>query len=501
MNKNIIKASLTLLTLTGLAACSTLTNVTETGSTNGIEGTASAKPNIIYILADDLGHGEVGVYGQTLINTPNIDQLAIEGMRFTQHYSGSTVCAPTRSTILEGKHTGYSTVRGNWGTGEGREAGNYPLAQGTRTLGHMLQEQGYVTGIFGKWGLGSKSSSGHPAKQGFDFFSGYLDHKHAHNYYPGYIYRFGKEVDLDNDVKVRKLGKNKSLDYKSYIGNDYVPDLMLEDALQFMQQQQDKPFFLYYPLTIPHVALQATEDSLQEYLGKFKEIPYAGRGYTPHQYPRAAHAAMVTHMDKHIGQLMTELKRLGLEQNTIVMFSSDNGVSKAGGYDADFFNASVGLRGHKRDLYEGGIRVPMIAKWPAMIKAGTVTDHISAQWDLMATLADISGGSANSDSNGISFLPTLLGLREQNQHDHLYWEFWEKGGKQAVRMGDWKGVRLNASTNSEAPIELYNLAQDPFEINNVAANHPEIVTQIKQAMLDRIPSDHVSWNPGHKRGQ
>ncbi len=454
------------------------------------------QPNIIYILADDLGYGELGAYGQTLINTPNIDQLAVDGLRFTQHYAGSTVCAPTRSTILEGKHTGYSTVRGNATFGKGREAGNYPLAEGTRTIGHMLQEQGYVTGIFGKWGLGSRSSTGHPGKQGFDYFSGYLDHKHAHNYYPDYIYRYGKEVELDNNVNVHKLAQAQAYDYKTYMGNDYVPDLMLEDAVKFINDQKNKPFFLYYPLTIPHVALQATEESLQEYIGKFNEIAYTrSRGYTPHQYPKAAHAAMITHMDKHIGKLLAELKRLGLDENTVVMFSSDNGAATEGGSDADFFNASGGLRGYKRDLYEGGIRTPMIVKWPGKVQANTVTDHISAQWDLMATFADITGNKANADSNGISFLPTLLGQQEnQQQHQHLYWEFWEKGGRQAVRIGDWKGVRLKVRNNPEAPIELYNLALDPAEQQDIAKEHPEVIEKIKLAMQDRVRSAKARWN-------
>ena len=456
---------------------------------------AETKPNIVYILADDLGYGEVGVYGQKLINTPNIDKLAVDGLRFTQHYSGSTVCAPTRSTILEGKHTGYSTVRGNESSGSGRNQGNYPLNEGTRTIGHILQEKGYVTGIFGKWGLGSKTSTGLPANQGFDFFSGYLDHKHAHNYYPDYIYRYGKEVELDNNVKVHNLGKNRTLDYKAYIGKQYVPDLMLEDALQFINNQKNEPFFLYYPLTIPHVALQATEESLQEYVGTFKEVPYEGKGYTPHQYPRAAHAAMVTHMDKHVGKLVSELKRLNLDENTIIMFSSDNGPSTQGGYDHKYFKASGGLRGHKRDLYEGGIRAPLIVKWPIKIQKNTVTDHISAQWDLMATFADITGNKANDDTNGISFLPTLLGQPEkQQQHSHLYWEFWEKKGSQAVRMGNWKGVRLNIKKNANAPIELYNLVVDPGEKNNIAQQNPKIVEQIKLAMQDREPSMNASWN-------
>jgi len=464
--------------------------------TFSVQANNTSSPNVIYILADDLGYGEVGVYGQTKIKTPNIDQLSKDGIRFTQHYSGSTVCAPTRSTLLEGKHTGHSTVRGNGKMGKGREQGNHPLPEGSRTIGHIFQEKGYTTGIFGKWGLGGKTSTGHPAKQGFDAFSGYLDHKHAHNYYPDYIYRFGKEVELDNKVKVHGLGKNRSLDYKSYLGNEYVPDLMLEDALTFINKSKDKPFFLYYPLTIPHVALQATEESLKEYMGKFEEVAYKGKGYTPHQYPRAAHAAMVTHMDKHIGKLLAELKSLGLDENTIVMFSSDNGPSVEGGYDNVYFDASGGLRGRKRDLYEGGIRAPFIVKWPGVIKANTVTEHISAQWDLMSTFADITGNKTNKDSNGISFLPTLLGqAKKQQQHPHLYWEFWEGKGKQAIRMGDWKAVRLGVKKNPNAPIELYNLSIDPNEQNNVAKQNPKIVKQIELAMQDRTPSAKASWNP------
>jgi len=500
MKAILLPASLGVFALGLLSGCVQLQasdSIVKTAATASqkINNKFSDKPNIVYILADDLGYGEVGAYGQTRIKTPNIDQLAVDGLRFTQHYSGSTVCAPTRSTILEGKHTGYASVRGNWKSGKGREQGNYPLAPGTRTIGHMLQQQGYVTGIFGKWGLGGKSSSGHPAKQGFDYFSGYLDHQHAHNYYPNYIYRYGKEVELDNNIKVHKLGNNRSYDYQTYVGKQYVPDLMLEDALQFINSQQKQPFFLYYPLTIPHVALQATQASLQEYLGKFEEVPYRGKSYTPHQYPRAAHAAMVTHMDKHIGKILAELKNLGLDENTIVMFSSDNGASVEGGYDDKFFNASAGFRGNKRDLYEGGIRAPFIVKWPGKVQQNTVSDHISAQWDLMATFADITGTKANADTNGISLLPTLLGQQEnQQQHAHLYWEFWEQGGKQAVRIGDWKGVRLNTKTNANAAIELYNLAIDPSETNDLAKQNPDIAEKIKLAMQDRVSSTKTSWN-------
>jgi len=486
MKKNISLLSFSILVISSLSACTQSSVDTET---------KLSQPNVIYILADDLGYGEVGAYGQKKILTPNIDQLAKDGLRFTQHYSGSTVCAPTRSTILEGKHTGHSTVRGNYTEGKGRARGNYPLAEGTRTIGHVFQEKGYTTGIFGKWGLGNEASTGHPQKQGFDVFSGYLDHKHAHNYYPDYIYRYGKEVELDNNVKVHHLGKNHSLDYKSYIGKEYVPDLMLEDALAFINNQKDKPFFLYYPLTIPHVALQATEKSLEEYKGKFDEVGYTGRGYTPHQYPRAAHAAMVTHMDKHIGLILAELKKLGLDENTIVMFSSDNGPAVEGGYDKTYFNASGGFRGHKRDLYEGGIKAPFIVKWPGVTQANTVTDHISAQWDLMSTFADIIGNKASKDSDGISFLPTLLGeTSKQKQHDHLYWEFWEGRGKQAVRMGNWKGVRLNIKKNPNAAIELYDLSKDPKEQHNIADTHPEIIKKIQLAMQDRTISNKKSWN-------
>ncbi|WP_158972750.1 arylsulfatase [Paraglaciecola sp. L3A3] len=453
----------------------------------------TSKPNIIYILADDLGYGEIGAYGQTKIHTPNLDKLAKQGLKFTQHYSGSTVCAPTRSTIMEGKHTGYSTVRGNKTLGENRQRGNYPLPTGSRTIAHMFQEQGYKTGIFGKWGLGGINSTGHPAKQGFDAFSGYLDHRHAHNYFPDYIYRFGNEVELNNKVKVHGLGKNPSLDYKSYLGNDYVPDLMLEDAMQFMKQHKNDKFFLYYPLTLPHTALQPIEESLQQYKGLFEEDGNLKGKPTPHQYPKAAYAAMVTHIDKHVGMILAELERLNLDQNTIVMFSSDNGAEQNKAYN-NFFGSNGGLRGYKRDLYEGAIRAPLLVKWPNKIKANSTTEHISAQWDLMATFGDIIDAKPNADTNGISFLPTLL-QQPQPKHHHLYWEFWKQQGLQAVRMGQWKGIRLNVNTNPNNPIELYNLSNDPFEKHNVAKQYPEIVKKIELAMLDRAISPESSWNP------
>lgn len=451
---------------------------------------AADKPNIIYILADDLGYGEIGSYGETKINTPFLDQLAKDGMRFTQHYSGSTVCAPTRSSLMEGKHTGHTAVRGNMYNNEvGILKANYPLLENSRTLGHVFKEAGYATAIYGKWGVGGITTS-HPDQHGFDDFAGYLSQGHAHNHYPDYMWHNRDVVKLDNKTKP----KVRTGDYNDYNGNDYVPDLMLKAAKAFVSKNQNTPFFIYYPTAIPHAALQVPEDSLVEYKGTFPEDAYTGKGYRPHAYPRAAKAAMITRMDRDIGALLAHVESLGLSDNTVVMFTSDNGPSNAGGLDIPFFNGADGLRGIKRDLYEGGIRVPFIVKWPGVVARGSISNHISAQWDMMSTFADMTGGTTNADSDGISMTPTLRGAGTQKQHETLYWEFWEKQGAQAVRYGNWKGVRVGINKNPQAPIELYDLSADVAEAHNIAADHPDIVAKIRAAMADRTVHPVKAWN-------
>lgn len=457
---------------------------------------AAAKPNIIYILADDLGYGELGCYGQEKIKTPVLDRLTAQGMRFTQHYSGSPVCAPSRCTLLTGKHTGHAYIRDN---DEMRERGDVwndpsiegqrPLPEGTITIGTLLQKSGYTTCAIGKWGLGGPGSMGEPNNQGFDHWYGYLCQRQAHNYYPTHLWRNQSKHKLDgNDYfsPHQKFPENADPtdpgNYTAYAGKQYAPDLMTEEALTFIRQQQDNPFFLYLAFPVPHVALQVPEDSLSEYSDTFSETPYLGEGsYLPHQKPRAAYAAMISRMDRDIGRILTCIQELGLEQNTIVFFSSDNGPTYAGGVDYEFFNSADTLRGLKGSLYEGGIRVPLIVNWKGRIKAGTECDHISAFWDILPTMCELLGLDPPADTDGISFAPSLFAENEQPQHDYLYWEFRSYGGQQAVRWGDWKAIRTGLRRdNSDTSIQLYDLKNDLEEKNDQAENYPDVVKKIKE---------------------
>lgn len=442
------------------------------------------KPNVIYILADDLGYGDLGCYGQTKIETPNLDEMAAQGMLFTQHYAGNTVCAPSRSVLLTGQHTGHTPIRGNK---EIIPEGQSPLKSESFTLSEMLKEAGYITGAFGKWGLGFIGSEGDPNNQGFDEFYGYNCQRQAHRYYPEHLWHNNKKVLLEgNDFKNTET---------------YSGDLIHEQALKFIEDNKDQPFFMYYPNVIPHAELIMPEGAMMnKYRGKFEEKPHvderpgANYGDEPFEVkyycsqpePHTTFAAMVSLLDKQVGEVLAKLKELGIDDNTIVMFSSDNGPHKEGGADPDFFNSNGGLRGYKRDLYEGGIRMPMIVRWPNKIKANTKTDHVSAFWDVMPTLADIANVSAPQDIDGISFLPELLG-KEQKQHSHLYWEFHEQGGKKAVRKGKWKVVMLNCFDEAKTAVELYDLSVDKEERNNIASDYPLIM----QEMLAIMQKEHV----------
>ena len=465
---------------------------------------AQQPPNIIYMLADDLGYGELGSYGQTKIRTPYLDALAAQGMRFTDHYSGSPVCAPSRGTLMTGLHTGHSQIRDNFEVGgypDPDELGQMPLDSGTYTLGSMLQDAGYVTGAIGKWGLGGRGSIGQPHHQGFDYFFGYLDQQLAHNYYPTHLWRNGERVELDNEyfsAHQRFEGSDPTDPdaYDQYAGNEYSVDVMADDALRFLDEHQDEPFFLYLPFAVPHLALQVPDSSLVEYEGEFDEEPYLGdRSYLPHERPFSAYAGMITRMDAHIGRILERLDELGLAENTLVMFTSDNGTTYTGGVDAEYFESTGGLRGLKGSVYEGGIRVPLIARWPGRIAAGSESDHVSAFWDMMPTFADVVGVSAPEGIDGVSFLSTLLGETGQADRDHLYWEYhglWN--GAQAVRVGQWKGVRLGGHDDPDAPIELYDLERDPNETTDVRADHPDIVARIRAIMESRTESSVTRWN-------
>lgn len=442
------------------------------------------RPNIIYIYADDLGYGELGAYGQRKIKTPHLDRIAKEGIRFTQHYTGTPVCAPARCMLLTGRHGGHSYIRSNYelgGFADSLEGGQMPLPEGTFTIGHLMQQAGYKTGAIGKWGLGMHTNTGDPNKQGFDYFYGYLDQKQAHNYYPTHLWENGKWDKLNNPVidvhpKKEEVGKNPQ--YESFKGNDYALTKMGDKAVAFINENRNNPFFLYLPFVAPHVSLQAPDAAVNEYVGKFKEEPYlAQQGYTPCRYPLSAYAAMITFMDTQVGRVLGQLKELGLDENTLVMFSSDNGTTFNGGVQAEFFNSVGPLRGLKMDVYEGGIREPFIARWPGKIPAGKITDLISAQYDLMATLADLTGVQA-PPNDGISMLPVMLGKDSlQRKHEYLYFEYPDKGGQVAVRMGNWKGVRTNVRQHADAPWQLYDLSKDIGEQNDVAYRHPDITAQ------------------------
>ncbi|QHV96158.1 arylsulfatase [Spirosoma endbachense] len=435
------------------------------------------RPNIIFILADDLGYGDVGINGQKLIKTPHIDRLAKEGMQFTQFYAGTSVCAPSRSSLMTGQHTGHTYIRGNKGVDpEGQE----PIADSVVTVAEILQQAGYTTAAFGKWGLGPVGSEGDPNKQGFNRFYGYNCQSLAHRAYPNHLWDNARKIVLESNQNLRQT-------------NEYAPDLIQKQALNFLDaQDKSKPFFLFLPYILPHAELAVPDDSIfAQYKGKFAEKPFKGAdygpnakdgGYTSQAYPHAAFAAMVTRLDLYVGQLMAKLKASGLDQNTLVIFSSDNGPHIEGGGDPTFFTSSGGFRGVKRDLYEGGIREPFVARWPGVIKPGTKSDYIGAFWDLMPTFAELAGAKAPARIDGLSFVPSLTGKGTQKKHDYLYWEFHEGGGKQAVRQGNWKAVRLQVAKDPNGPVELYDLTKDPAETRNLAAQFPDKAKQLAQLM-------------------
>jgi arylsulfatase A len=437
------------------------------------------RPNIVYILADDLGYGDLSCYGQTKFQTPNIDRLANEGMLFTQHYTGCTVSAPSRSALMTGLHTGHTPIRGNknW-----EPEGNWPLEAKALTIGELLQKQGYVTGAFGKWGLGYIDTEGDPNSQGFDEFYGYNCQTLAHNYYPDHLWHNHNKILLSENDN----GKT----------GVYSPDLIHKAAITFMENNRNKPFFLYYPTTIPHAELFAKEEYMKKFRGKFlpeKAFKGVDSGPTFRLGPygsqpeaHAAFAAMVTELDDYVGELLDKLKELGIENNTVVIFASDNGPHLEAGADPDFFDSNGILRGYKRDMYEGGIRTPMLVRWPGKVKEGSRSDLVSAFWDILPTFAEISGAEIPNVTDGISFVPELIG-KKQKAHDFLYWEFHEQGGKVAVRMGKWKAIFLNYDKPSNTITELYDLISDEGETKNVALSNPEIVGKIEAL----IKKEHI----------
>ncbi len=443
------------LTASLAATCNTLPNTFPTQAENllQIKDASSTRPNIIYILADDAGPGDFKCYNSQLeYETPNVDRLASEGIQFLQHYSGAPVCAPSRASLMTGKHTGNTHIRGNK---EIQPEGQEPLLENTQTLASLLQTSGYETGATGKWGLGYPGSHGAPEEQGFDFFYGYNCQRQAHSYYPTHLWRTGVKEELEKGSYSHTLIANEALAF-------------IEKNAAIYNADNSKPFFLFVPFTLPHAALQVTEEKLAQFADK--NWPIAKKKM----------AAMVSLMDDDIGRIIDLVDKLGIGEDTIILFASDNGPHSEGGASPHYHNSSAGLRGQKRDLYEGGIRTPFVARWTDTIAAGQISNHISAFWDILPTFTQLAAIANPPSFDGISLLPTLTnGGEGQQVHEFLYWEFHEYGGKQGIRKGDWKGVRNNAFLNPTSTIELYNLATDPQEQENVADKYPEIAKELE----------------------
>ncbi|WP_051129989.1 arylsulfatase [Pedobacter arcticus] len=438
-------------------------------------GFSQTKPNVILIVADDLGYGDIGCYGQKLIETPNIDALAKNGISFTQFYAGTSVCAPSRASLMTGKHTGHTSVQGNF---EIKPEGQLPIKDKEFTLAELFKNEGYVTGGFGKWGLGFPGSEGEPNNQGFDSFFGYNCQRQSHNYFPDHLWDNQTEIKLPNTLQNLEV---------------YAPELIQQKSIEFLERNKEAPFFLYLPYTLPHAALQipAGDTTFTYYKNKFKEAPVAiknswnGENYQPQAYPKAAYATMVSKLDSYVGEVVAKVKALNLAENTIIIFTSDNGPHSEGGNDPAKFNSSAGFKGQKRDLYEGGIRVPLIVSWPNKIQANTSTGFMGAFWDFMPTFADVISAPTPSDTDGLSLLPLLTNNGKQAQHPFLYWEFHEDGGRQAVRSGKWKAVKLNVIQHPENPIKLFNLEKDAAEQNDVAKKYPKIVERMTKIMIEQ----------------
>jgi arylsulfatase A-like enzyme len=431
------------------------------------------RPNILFIQADDLGYGDLSVYGQQKFQTPNLDRLATSGVRFTNYYAGSTVCAPSRSALMTGQHTGHTWIRGN-------RADN-SLRDDDRTIAMVLRDAGYRTALIGKWGLGESESPGRPDRKGFDHYLGYLSQTHAHRQFTDHLYSDTKRVEVT--------------------GGEYSNDLFTRDAMSFIEKNDNRPFFIYLNYTVPHAELRVPEDSIEPFKGKFPEKPFVNAaadakltgpdepslGYRSQPAPHAAFAAMITRMDRDIGRIVDMVRTRGLGERTLVIFTSDNGPHMEGGGDPAFFNSSGGLRGIKRDMYEGGIRVPMIASWPGVITAGSTSDYAAAHWDWFPTFTELAGLPAPNGIDGVSLVRALRG-RSQPAHEFMYWEFHERGFQQAVRMGNWKAVRLA----KDKPLELYDLATDQKETTDVVARHADIVAKIEK-YLATARTESPNW--------
>lgn len=495
--------------ITGLSGCTDNTGKSQADT---------KKPNIIYILVDDLGYAELGCYGQTKMETPHIDQLAAEGMRFTDHYTGAPVCAPARCMLLTGLNSGKAQVRGNdpmphRGDVQNYLAmfrdstleGSYPINDNTFTIGNMLQSVGYKTAVVGKWGIGVPGTGGLPNTVGFDFFYGYICQRQAHTFFPLHLWKNEARVYLNNDTVAPHISLppdadlNDMKNYEPFTLNDYSPDLMFTEITQFVNENKDNSFFLYWATPLIHLPLQAPEEWVDYYVKKFgDEEPYAGTkgqgGYFPVRYPKATYAAMLSYLDDQVGKLVQQLKDLGLYENTLIMLSSDNGPS--GSY-TPWFESAAPFRTQsgfiKGELNEGGIREPMIATWPKVIKPGTLSDHISAHYDVMPTLAEITGAEIKAEITGISFLPELTG-KKQKEHEYLYWEYPAGGGQLAVRIGHMKALIKNIKASEELKWQVYDLANDPEERNDISSAHPEFIARVNEIVAkEHTKSPNNIW--------
>jgi arylsulfatase A-like enzyme len=432
-----------------------------------IVSAAADKPNIVYILADDLGYGDLSCFGQKTLKTPNLDRMAAEGMKLTRHYAGSTVCAPSRCVLMTGVHTGHASVRGN---------GKSSLKPEDVTVAEVLKDNGYRTGCVGKWGIGHPPPLDDPQRNGFDYFYGYINMYHAHNFYPAFMVKNGKKVALRNEVPGKWANppdrEGRGVATKKV---DYAPALITDEALSFIDRNRERPFFLYYALNIPHANNEGGKRGMEvPDHGEFadKDWPEPEKGF----------AAMIKIIDTDIGRVFAKLKEHGLDEKTLVIFSSDNGPHQEGGHLSDYFDSNGPYRGKKRDLFDGGVRVPTIARWPGKIAPGATSAHLSGFQDLLPTMCELVGAEPPPQTDGISLLPTLLGKQQTAQHEYLYWEFGERGGKVGLVKDNWKAIRRGTAKNPNAPIELYDQSKDPGEERNIAADHPELVDRLAKLM-------------------
>ena len=439
------------------------------------------KPNIIFILADDLGWGDLSCLGQESFQTPHLDQLASEGLLMTNFHCGSTVCAPSRAALMTGKHSGHNSVRSN--------QGGPVLRDEEITIAEILKKEGYATACIGKWGVGSPKDVNDPERNGIDYFYGYVDMGHAHNFFPEFLYRNGEKVFLNNKLRLNEDGSNPWADRNEGMGvaeirNDYAPFLFDEEALQFIDKNKNNPFFLYLAYNSPHANNQdpVTGCEVPDY-GEFKDKdwPEVEKGF----------AKMVTNLDNSVGMIERKLKELNIEDNTIVFFCSDNGPHQEGGHIMEFFNSNGDLKGMKRDLFEGGIRTPMIVKWKGVITPKRQSDHLAAFWDVLPTFCDLLGTEYPEDIDGLSFLPTLTGKGEQKEHEYLYWEFYPRGGIQAIIKEHWKAIRFNLNNGKDTKIELYNLKEDPEETRNIGEENPQLLEEFENLFEKARNDDYI----------